>query len=174
MITIISATNRPKALTKSFSLYYQSLLNEKKIDSQILDLSLLPQDFAFSALYQNAGKNAQFNEFQKVIDQYEKFVFIVPEYNGSFPGVVKTFIDGLRYPDSFQSKKIALIGLSAGVQGGALALSHLTDIFHYLNAEVLGLKVKLSQINQYFKDNQLDNKIYLQFLEQQIARFLVF
>jgi chromate reductase, NAD(P)H dehydrogenase (quinone) len=174
MITIISCTNRKNALTKQICLYYQTLLNESKIESQILDLSLLPADFAFSALYDNAGKNPQFNDFQAVIDQHQKFVLVVPEYNGSFPGVLKTFIDGLRYPDSFQNKKIALVSLSSGSQGGALAVSHLTDIFHFLNAEVLSIKVKLPKVREIFKAGVVVDTFIQSLLIQQIEKFREF
>jgi NAD(P)H-dependent FMN reductase len=174
MINIIVGTNRKKSLTKSIALYYQSLLNQKEIKNQIIDLSELPEDFAYSALYENAGKNLQFNKFQQVLDQNSKFVVIVPEYNGSFPGALKTFIDGLRYPNTFQNKKIALVGLSAGVQGGALALSHLTDIFHYLGAEVLSLKVKLALISSNFKEGKITHDFYNELLNQQIDKFLNF
>ena len=74
------------------------------------------------------------------IQSCDKFVFVVPEYNGSFPGVFKAFVDGLKYPASFKDKKCALVGISSGTQGGALALSHLTDIFNYLGMNVLALK----------------------------------
>lgn len=171
---IISCTNRKNSLTKSIAGYYQKLLSEQKIESEILDLNELPEDFSFSALYHNSGKNTLFNKFQEVIDGNEKIVLIVPEYNGSFPGVLKTFIDGLRYPDSFKHKKIAMVGFSSGVQGASLALSHLTDIMNYLEADVLGLKVKMPQIGSYFKAGNLENPIYLDFLNQQINRFLKF
>ena len=172
MITIISSTNRANSLTKSISLYYQSLLNQKNILNQILDLSELPKDFVFSALYENSGKNLIFNQFQEIIDQNDKFVFILPEYNGSFPGVLKTFIDGLRYPDSLKNKKAALVGLSSGIQGGVLAMSHLTDILNYLSMEVLSLKVKLAKIQSNFKNNQITNDFYNELLNQQIDNFL--
>ena len=81
--------------------------------------------------------------FQNQIDQCEKFVFITPEYNGSFPGVLKAFIDGMRFPGTFEGKKCALVGISAGTQGGALAMSHLTDIFNYLGMTVLANKPRL-------------------------------
>lgn len=171
---IISCTNRKNALTKSIALYYQSLLKDKGIESEIMDMSELPEDFAFSALYSNSGKNSRFNDFQGMIDRQEKIVMVVPEYNGSFPGVLKTFIDGLRYPDSFRNKKIAMVGFSAGMQGANIALSHLTDILHYLEADVMGLKVKMPQINQYFKANKMENEIYQNFLNQQIERFIKF
>ena len=41
----------------------------------------------------------------------QKFVIIVPEYNGSFPGVLKTFFDGLKFPSTFTDKNCALVGI---------------------------------------------------------------
>jgi NAD(P)H-dependent FMN reductase len=174
MIILISCTNRSNSLTLKVTKYYQKLLEQKKIPSQILDLSLLPQDFLFSALYENAGKNNKFNEFQTLIDTNEKFVFIMPEYNGAVPGILKAFLDGLRYPDTWEGKKIAMVGLSAGMQGGALALSHLQDIMSYLGANTLGLQVKMPYIHKYFQDNKITFEIYQEFLDKQIEKFLVF
>lgn len=174
MIVLISCTNRLNALTKKITQYYQILLRQKKQDSQILDLSDLPQDFVYSALYENAGKSEGFNDFQKVIDENDKLVFIVPEYNGSFPGILKAFIDGLRYPDSFKDKKVALVGISAGMQGSALALSHLSDILNYLEANVLGLQVKMPFIQNYIKGEDVQHPPYNEFLEKQIDKFIHF
>jgi chromate reductase len=63
MISIIIGTNRLNSKSKEVAYFYQELLNNLKVESQIVDLSLLPNDFAFSALYENAGKNTLFNEF---------------------------------------------------------------------------------------------------------------
>lgn len=174
MIIIISGTNRENSLTYTISRYYQELIRQRKVTSQILDLSGLPADFTKTALYENNGRNELFNRFQEVIDASQKFVFIVPEYNGSFPGVLKTFIDGLRYPDSMNNKKAALVGLSAGVQGGALALSHLNDILNYLGTDVLSLRVKLHQVKENMKDNRISNPLYNELLGQQIDKFIAF
>ncbi len=174
MITLISGTNRPNSLTLNIVKYYQSLLSIREISTQIMDLSTLPHDFVFSALYQNAGKNEQFNAFQKTIDENQKFVFVVPEYNGSFPGVIKAFIDGLRYPDSWEDKKIALVGVSAGMQGATLALSHLQDVLVYCGANVLGMRVKMPYIHQHFKENLITYEPYNQYLDKQIEKFLAF
>jgi len=173
-ILIISCTNRKNSLTQKISEYYQKRLDAFQVSNQILDLAILPNDFITTALYENSGKNNEFNAFQKLIDEHQRFILVVPEYNGSFPGVLKAFMDGLRYPDSWKDKKIGLVGLSSGTQGGILALSHLTDIFHYLNAEVLSIKVKLAQIHQYFKDKQLHNDLYNELIDLQIKKIQTF
>jgi NAD(P)H-dependent FMN reductase len=175
MILIVSSTNRPNSNARVISEIYAELLRQRGVAVQILDLTDLPQDFILSALYDNSGKHAGFNELNNLITAAEKFVFVVPEYNGSFPGVLKAFIDGLSYPSSFRHKKAALVGISTGTQGGALAVSHLTDIFNYMGMHVLAAKPRLMHIHKHLgSDNTLTNLLYLQLLQEQIDQFLSF
>ncbi len=176
MITIVSGTNRNDAVSQRISRIYQKVLDAQNVENQIIDLNDLPRDFAFSALYEKSGKNELFNTFRKKMKNSEKFVFIVAEYNGSFPGVLKMFIDGLEFPDTFHNKKCALVGLSSGVQGGGLALSHLTDIFNYCGMHVLALKPKLAQIDiNMDKDKQeITNDLYRELVETQVSQLVDF
>lgn len=148
MIVLISCTNRPDSNSRIITGIYQSYFEEKGEKTSILDLQDLPVDFVFTALYGKEQKNPFYIEFQNLLDQCDKMIFIVPEYNASFPGILKAFIDGLRYPGSLEGKKAALVGLSSGAMGGALALSHLTDILHYLEMNVFYLKLKIPFIDQ--------------------------
>lgn len=105
----------------------------------------------------------------------KKYVFIVPEYNGSFPGVLKAFIDGLEYPGTFKNKKAALVGVSSGVQGAGLALSHLTDILNYCGTHVLALKPKLSRIEANLDEHySLTNQSYKDLLSKQAEMLVKF
>jgi chromate reductase len=173
-IVIIVGTNRPNSMSRRIAEYYQKLLDRSGTQSVILDLADLPHDFTFTALYANSGKNDAFNALKNYIDGAEKFIFITPEYNGSYPGVLKAFIDGLPYPNSFTNKKAALVGLSSNMQGAVTALSHLNDIFSYLGMNTLALRVKLAQIQSHFVDNEMTNPLYKELLEiqaEQIIRF---
>jgi chromate reductase, NAD(P)H dehydrogenase (quinone) len=174
MITIIIGTNRKNSFSRKIAQYYQKQLAQLNADSQIIDLADLPEDYAFSALYSNSGKNEAFNEYQKIVDTAHKFVFIIPEYNGSFPGALKTFLDGLRYPDSFNNKKAALVGISAGVLGNAVGLGHFNDILSYMGTDVMGLRLKLGQIKQHFDGENFSFKIYQDFLEKQAKALVAF
>jgi NAD(P)H-dependent FMN reductase len=174
MITIISCTNRKLAVSKTVSEFYQKLLHQAGADSSILDLQDLPIDFVGSALYENSGKNQAFNSMTAMVRESEKFIFVVPEYNGSFPGVLKAFIDGMSYPNPFKDKKCALVGLSSGVQGGALALSHLTDILNYLGMHVLALKVRMPRIEKILSDGGITDKLILDLLDMQIRDLIAF
>ncbi len=171
-VGVVVGTNRPNSFTRVIAIYYQQVLAKLGQPSILIDLARLPEDFAFSALYHNHGKNSVFNIFQEQMDQCDKYVFVVPEYNSSFPGALKTFLDGLRHPDSLVNKKIALVGLSSGVLGNAVGLSHLNDVLNYFNANVLGLRVKLGIVRQHFADGEFTHDIYRNFMEKQ-ARLLI-
>lgn len=173
-IIIVCSTNRNDSVSYQIAQVYKQLLDDSKCPNELIDLSDLPDDFAFSALYEKAGKNEAFNHFRELMAGSKKFVFIVPEYNGSFPGVLKTFIDGLKFPDSFKGKKSALVGISSGIQGAGLALSHLTDIFHYCGMEVLSVKPKFSHIEKNFDGQKITNPLYSQLLEEQVERLIAF
>ena len=175
MITIICSTNRNESVSKQVSLQYQEILSTLDVSSEIVDLADLPEDLIVSALYEQSGKNEKFNPIRERMKSSTKYIFIVPEYNGSFPGVLKTFIDGLEFPSTFTGKKCAMVGISSGVQGGGLALSHLTDIMNYCGTHVLAQKPKLARIENAMDDGgKITDKLYLELLQQQAKAFLEF
>ncbi|MBF9255418.1 NAD(P)H-dependent oxidoreductase [Pontibacter sp. 172403-2] len=174
MITIIAGTNRPASKSRAVAELYARMLSDRGIENRIMDLADLPPDFTTTALYDNTGKNEAFNRLSGMITTSDKFVFVVPEYNSSFPGVLKAFIDGLDYPYSFQGKKAALVGLSSGMQGSGLALSHLTDILNYLGMHVMAMKLKLAHIKKNFDGKIITNQLYQELIEQQIEQLIHF
>ncbi|MFY0591410.1 NADPH-dependent FMN reductase [Roseivirga sp.] len=174
MITIVVGTNRKNSVSRKVAEYYSSLLSAKSEESQIVDLVDLPADFTTTALYENNGTNEAFNGLRKKVQAADKLVFIVPEYNGSFPGVLKAFIDGLKYPEGVKDKMAAMVGISSGVQGGVFAMSHLTDIFNYLGMNVLAIKPKLAAIERNFEGGKITNDLYNQLLNGQIDRLIKF
>lgn len=174
MINIIVCTNRQGAKSKEVAVYYQSLLKSLETPSQIIDLEGLPHDFIFSALYQNSGKNEGFNVYRKKMEEAQKCVFVVPEYNNSFPGALKAFIDGLSYPNGFVHKKCALVGISDGVQGNAIGLSHLTDVFNYLGMHVLAQKVRIPFMKKNFIDGKITDDFINKLIKEQAEIFIKF
>ena len=175
MITLLVGTNRPNSRARRVAALYASLLHDLNTDTQLLDLADLPVDVLENALYHNAGKHEAFNRLAARLDASDKIVFFVPEYNCSLPGVLKLFIDALPYQGGLRGKKAALVGLGTGSQGGALALSHLTDILMYLNSAVLPQRVRLPFIDKELTaEGQLASPLLAQLLREQAAALLAF
>jgi chromate reductase, NAD(P)H dehydrogenase (quinone) len=173
-ITIIVGTNREPANSRHIAQIYTDILTTKGVSSEIIDLADLPEDFIFSALYKNNGKNEAFNRFRQQMKESQKFVFLVPEYNGSYPGVLKAFIDGMEYPGTFRGKKAALVGLSSGGQGGGLAVSHFTDVLNYCGTHVLAFKPKMPFIEKHLEGQKITNDAYLKDLALQAEQLIGF
>lgn len=173
MTTIISGTNREGSNTLKLAEYYHRQLSEKGFDSEILSLCELPDDLIKSDLY---GKRSEaFQSIQERISVSSKFIFVIPEYNGSFPGVLKTFIDACSFPESFFGKKAALVGLSSGKYGNIRGIDHFTGICHYINMHVLPLRIHIPNIRKEFDENgNLFNEDTVKFTNQQIERFIEF
>lgn len=173
MITIIAGTNRPGSNTLKLAKYYEQQLLEKGCASQILSLEKLPATLISSDLY--GKRSPEFQEIQNIISQSQKFLFVIPEYNGSFPGVLKTFIDACTFPESFYGKKAALVGLSSGKYGNVRGLEHFTGICHYIHLEVMPLRIHISGIGAELDENgNLWQEDTLKFTDQQIDKFIKF
>lgn len=173
-ILIISGTNRNEALSPTVASIYSGLCNEAGVSSEIIDLRDLPSDFTTTALYDQSGKHDEFNLLRTKMKEANKFVFIIPEYNGSFPGVLKAFIDGLEFPGTFTGKKAALIGVSAGMLGSSHAMSHFTDILNYCGTHVLARKPRLTQISNHLEDGNITHDGYKGQLQKQIEELIDF
>jgi len=173
MVTIISGTNRPNSSTFKLAQYYQKRLREKGLEAGLLSLTQLPPDIIVSDLYNK--RSEAFMPIQDIVTQTDKFLFVIPEYNGSFPGVLKVFMDACGFPGSFYDKKAALTGLSSGKYGNIRGIDHFTGICHYLHLHVMPLKIHIGSIkNEFDADNNLFQKDTLQFTDEQMDKFILF
>lgn len=171
MITIISATNRPNSSTLKIARYYLQLMEKQGVKPKLLSLEQLPADIAFNELF-----NKRSAVFQGILDEYiipaQKFVIIAPEYNGSFPGILKTFIDAM-HPELIRGKKAALIGVSSGRAGNLRGLDHLTGILNYLGLHIHPNKLPVSSILSLLDENgNLKDEITIKALEKHVLDFV--
>ena len=79
--------------------------------------------------------------------QASGFTVVTPEYNGSVPGVLKYFIDMLKFPESFEHKPVCFTGLAAGMWGALRPVEQLQAIFGYRNAHIFPVRVFMPQIH---------------------------
>ena len=172
MITIISGTNRSNSNSFKVSGLCNDIVKAAGAESQIFSLEDLHNDFLLSEMYQE-----QSSEFKNQVSQYihkaDKIIFVVPEYHGSYPGVLKVFLDAIS-ADDIMDKKTMLIGVASGHAGGIRPIGHMTEVLHHLRAEVFSRKPKLSYIDKLIaSDGSFDEKT-IQNLKKQVHLFLDF
>jgi len=173
MDLIISGTNRPDSNSLKVAKYYQKELESKGVSQDLLSLMELPSDLLVSDMY--GQRSEAFQLIQDRVLAAEKFIFIIPEYNGGMPGVLKSFIDACKFPESFLDKKAALVGIGAGRHGNLRGLEHFTGIANHFNLHVMPMKIYLPSIH-----TELDQKGNFSsdetkaFVDTQIDKFIKF
>lgn len=173
MIEVISGTNRPASSTLKIANIIVDIYTELGAQAQVLDLQAMPATiFDPEAYTQKPEGWSAFTD--RVIDAKGLHV-VTPEYNGSFPGVLKYFIDMLPFPASFEHRCVAFTGLAAGVWGGFRAVEQLQLVFGYRNAYVMPQRVWLPIIsNRLDAQGKLTDKDDRIRLQDQAARFIDF
>ena len=132
MIEVISGTDRPGSYTLKVANYVRGIFREQHKDVDLIDLATLKLRDAESGDYYK-GAQGSYKEAEERVHSAEGLVIVVPEYNGSFPGALKLFIDYWRYPATFEHRPVAFIGLGAR-WGGLRPVEHLQQVLGFRNA----------------------------------------
>jgi chromate reductase, NAD(P)H dehydrogenase (quinone) len=175
VIEIISGTNRPNSQTRRVAGLIESLYHEAGVkDVRILDLQDMPPEIFNPASY--GEKPASFKPLADRILQADGLHVVTPEYNGSFPGVLKYFIDMLKFPESFEHRAVAYTGVAGGVWGAFRSVEQLQMIFGYRNAYNLPERVWIAGIGRKWSEDgrTLNDELSMQLLRKQIAEFVPF
>jgi chromate reductase len=112
---------------------------------------LAPSDFTFEhvriddlPLYNQDDDGNQAPSVKRLkteIAAAQGLLFVTPEYNRSFPGVLKNAIDHASRPygqSAWGGKPAGVLGVSVGAIGTALAQQHLRNVLAYLDVPTLG------------------------------------
>ena len=148
MIEILSGTNRANCNTLRIAQLLQEAYHRLDVEAQILNLQELPPEILDPGAY--AEKPAALAPFQERVLHARGLHVVTPEYNGSFPGVLKLFIDLLRFPESFEAKPVAFTGLAAGLWGALRPVEQLQMVFGYRNAHIYPQRVFLPGVQGTF------------------------
>jgi chromate reductase, NAD(P)H dehydrogenase (quinone) len=150
VLTLIVGTNRPGSKTRAVATQVERIYSSMRVPLRVLDLARLPAEIFSPASY--AEKPKSFAPFAEGVLQAEGLIVISPEYNGSMPGVLKYFIDMLKFPESFEQRPVCFIGLAAGMWGALRSVEQLQTIFGYRNALVYPERVFLPRVGECVSD----------------------
>jgi len=146
-IVILSGTNRPCSNTAKVAANLDAMYRALGQPTQVLDLTKLPAEIFVGTSY--AEKPSAFKPFSDAVLQCAGLHVVTPEYNGGMPGVLKYFIDMLKFPESFERKPVAFTGLAAGMWGALRPVEQLQAIFTYRNAHLYPERVFMPVINDH-------------------------
>jgi chromate reductase, NAD(P)H dehydrogenase (quinone) len=164
MITIVSGTNRLGSNTLKVAKEYQRILAEKGVDAGLFSLegvNVMKRDSAFEKIE------------NEMIIPTTSFIFIVPEYNGSFPGVLKMLFDTSRTHEVWFNKQALITGNATGRAGNLRGMDHLAEVLNHVKITVHPNKLPISLVNRLMNDKgSFTDAGTLQAINNQLDEFL--
>jgi NAD(P)H-dependent FMN reductase len=166
MITIVSGTNRPGSNTSKIAKAYFQILNDLQVDCKFLSLET-------NTVH---TRNADFEHVEKeFLIPAQKFIFVFPEYNGSFPGILKLMIDNSDVSKCFHNKKALLTGVATGRAGNLRGMEHLTGSLMHMKMTVHPNRLPISMVDKLnYVDGVLSDENTIEAIKSQIQAFLTF
>ncbi len=165
MITIIAGTNRTDSMTLRVANNYKKVFEEAGAAVNLLSLEGVDVS--------NPGVVKQLETDFLIPTQ--KFVLVMPEYNGSFPGILKYLMDSCDIRHCWWYKKAMLVGLADGRAGNLRGLDHMTNVLNYLKVNVMPNKLPISQIGKELDETgEFTQELTINVVKHQVREFLEF
>ncbi len=170
---MIVGTNRPGSNTRKIAAHVEEVYKALGVPLHVIDLAQLPPEIFSPNSY--AEKPKSFLPFSTAVLNSTGLIVVTPEYNGGIPGILKYFIDMLKFPESFEQRPVCFVGLAAGIWGALRPVEQLQQIFGYRNAYIYPERVFISQISNLIDANgRLTKPEILERLKSQAEGFINF
>ena len=165
MITVISGSNRGN-FTKKIARIYQRMLDEMGVENQLLALDEQP-------VFHPDGDFRKMEE--KWLRSADKFIIVMPEYNGSYPGILKLMMDNSEVSKSWWHKKVALTGVATGRAGNLRGMEHLTGSLLHMKMLVHPNRLPISRVDKLMDEQgELHDLPTLKAIQNQLNEFIKF
>ncbi|TVR12518.1 MAG: NADPH-dependent oxidoreductase [Planctomycetota bacterium] len=172
-ILVVSGTNRAGALSRKLSDIVANKHRDLGASVDLLDLGeVLNADFIAPTAYKQPT-----DAISGAVDRFlaaDGVVFVVAEYNGSYPGALKLFVDMLPYPAGFNRRPCAFIGLAAGRFASLRAVEHFQQVAGYRNAYQYPERVLIANSYGQLSDGDFGDDELRQRIDHQASGFQAF
>ncbi|MDG5767948.1 NAD(P)H-dependent oxidoreductase [Balneolales bacterium ANBcel1] len=172
-IAILSGTDRPGSQALKVANHIKPLYEAHGVEARVISLEEFPLGEVAGGKYGQSLPEVE--AFRNRVLEADGIVMVIPEYNGSFPGILKVFIDYLPFPEAFDKKPIAFVGEAAGAFGALRAVEQLQMVCSYRNAHNYPERVFIQRVrNNFSEDEGIKDKMVAELLESQVKGFIRF
>lgn len=99
----------------------------------------------------DAGENIKDAAVSEALTAADALVIVSPEYNHSFPGLLKHMLDA--YLKEYIHKAVGVVGVSAGPFGGARGIQDLLPVLRELGLVTIFWDVNIGNVSQVFDED---------------------
>ncbi|MFW5845268.1 MAG: NADPH-dependent FMN reductase [Planctomycetota bacterium] len=173
-IVVICGTNREGALSRLLSQQLAGLYRDRGAEVDLIDMAELPPEVLLGTAYKEPAP-----AITALVERFcaaDGVHFVVPEYNGGFPGILKLFIDMLPYPAGLDARPCAFVGLAAGQFKGLRPVEHLQQVIGYRNGHCFPRRLFIGDSFKTFdyETKRLSEASLNERITQQVEQFLAY
>ena len=120
------------------------------VETEFIDIRTVPMKL------DDAGEQMKDPKFAATIERCDGLIIVTPEYNHSFPGLLKHALDMCL--KEYIHKAVGICGVSAGIMGGPRVIESLLPVMRELGLVTIFEDVNFGKIGMLFDDrgNLLD------------------
>lgn len=147
-IPVILGTTRKGRRSANAARFVHSQLQKRSgVVTELIDIAELnlPVD--------DAGEAIKDARFSGTMERADALVIVTPEYNHSFPGLLKHVLDSCL--KEYIHKAAGVVGVSAGVFGGARVIEQFQPVLRELGLVSIFWDVNFGEIDKVFDENGL-------------------
>ncbi len=131
------------------------------VETELIDVATLPIPV------DDAGEGAKDPGLAETMNRADALVLVAPEYNHGYPGLLKHVLD-TNLPE-YIHKAAGIVGVSAGVFGGARMIQNLVPVLRELGLVTIFWDVNVTSVHSRFDE---DGSLLDETLLPRIEKFL--
>src|SRR6266704_562795 len=115
------------------------------VETELIDVRNLPMRL------DDAGEEIKDPVFSATVERFDGLIFVVPEYNHGYPGLLKHALDmNLK---EYIHKAVGICGVSAGPFGGSRVIENLLPVMRELGLVTIFEDVNFGTVRKLFDEN---------------------
>lgn len=139
---ILGTARKGRHSVHAARLVLEQLQRRPEIVTELIDIAETPLPV------DDAGESIKNTAISEKLMLADALVIVSPEYNHSFPGLLKHFLDG--YLKEYIHKAAGIVGVSAGVFGGARGIQNLLPVLRELGLVTIFWDVNVRNVGKTF------------------------
>ena len=146
-------------------LVWSEVEKRQGVETELVDVATLPIPV------DDAGEGAKDPELAETMNRADALVIVAPEYNHGYPGLLKHVLD-TNLPE-YIHKAAGIVGVSAGVFGGARMIQNLVPVLRELGLVTIFWDVNFTSVHSRFdEDGALLDETFLPRIEKFLDELL--
>jgi chromate reductase, NAD(P)H dehydrogenase (quinone) len=158
-ILVISGSARVDSVNRKLARQTVEALRHAGVEATLADLRDFPMPIYDGDLEAGEGIPPAAKALKELARAHDGFAIASPEYNGSFPALLKNALDwisrpepGERHLEVFRGKVAAILSASPGPGGGRRGLHQLRELLEMMSVSVIPRELAIAQSGGAFDD----------------------